>query len=236
MMRSFTIICIVVAVIAGALWVFYVYGAPAWKPVYVKYFGGKTVEDVINDIESTVLERKPHLASLNNIQEYTLIAYKKERRLDLYVKKESWEKMDSWKFTAFSGDIGPKLKEGDRQIPEGIYPLIGLNPNSSYHLSIKIGYPNSFDKKMAVNDGRTDLGGNIFIHGKTVTIGCIPIGDKGIEELFYFVYKTGVSRGNIIISPVEWDSFHEELSNDRQWVDKLYKDIKLEIAIINVAG
>lgn len=234
-MRTVFIVVIVVAVCAVALWLFYLHGAPVWKPVYVKFFGGKSVEDVISAIETDVIKRKPQLACLNDIQEYVLIAYKKEQRIDLYVKRESWEKMDSWNFSAFSGEIGPKLKEGDRQIPEGIYPLTGLNPNSSYHLSIKIGYPNSFDREMAENEDRTDIGCNIFIHGKAVTIGCIPLGDKGIEELFYFVYNVGLSRGKVIISPVEWDSFHGELKKDKQWVNRLYKEIQSAIAIVKKA-
>ncbi|WDE99306.1 hypothetical protein PQO03_15830 [Lentisphaera profundi] len=66
---------------------------------------------------------------------------------------------------------------------------------------MEINYPNSFDEDQAQIDGRTDLGNNIFIHGKDVTIGCIPIGDANIEKLFYLTYLVGISRCKVIISP-----------------------------------
>ena len=60
---------------------------------------------------------------------------------------------------AFSGTLGPKLREGDGQIPEGIYGIGYLNPNSSYYLSLKVTYPNASDRARAKKDGRTNLGG-----------------------------------------------------------------------------
>ncbi len=68
----------------------------------------------------------------------------------------------------------PKFKEGDGQIPEGIYGIEYLNPNSKFHLSMKINYPNSFDKEMAKIDNRKNLGGDIMIHGSNKTIGLYP--------------------------------------------------------------
>ena len=114
-----------------------------------------------------------------------------------------WAKVKDYAFTGFSGKLGPKLREGDRQIPEGVYNIEYLNPNSSYHLSMKIDYPNAFDKKMGKADGRTKLGYDIFLHGKSVTIGCIPLGDRGIEEIFYLVAKNGRQNTQVVIAP--WD-------------------------------
>ena len=65
---------------------------------------------------------------------------------------------------AASGVLGPKLREGDKQVPEGIYGAEALNPNSKFHLSIRLNYPNTFDRRMAQSDGRTQLGGDIMIH------------------------------------------------------------------------
>lgn len=89
---------------------------------------------------------------------------------------------------AASGGPGPKLREGDLQVPEGVYRLTAFNPNSSYHLSLRVDYPNAEDRAaedraVARSDRRTSLGGDIFIHGKAVSIGCLAIGDPGIEEL-----------------------------------------------------
>ena len=65
--------------------------------------------------------------------------------------------IESYPFTGFSGTIGPKLKNGDKQIPEGIYSVEYLNPNSKFYLSIKINYPNDFDREKASLDGRVDM-------------------------------------------------------------------------------
>jgi murein L,D-transpeptidase YafK len=81
-----------------------------------------------------------------------------------------------------SGKAGPKLREGDGQVPEGIYRIDGLNPNSSYHLSLKLNYPNDFDLEQARTEGRTELGGDIFIHGKAVSIGKTRAGRVGIRS------------------------------------------------------
>ena len=87
-------------------------------------------------------------------------------------------------FKGYSGILSPKLKSYDGQIPEGIYKPIFLNSRSNYHLSIQINYPNNFDKEKGKLDKRVELGDNIFIHGRNATIGCIPLGDHHIEELF----------------------------------------------------
>ena len=103
--------------------------------------------------------------------------------------------------TTNSGVSGPKLREGDRQIPEGFYSVIGLNPNSRFHLSMKIDYPNPFDLKMAKKEGRENPGTNIFIHGKAASIGCVAIGDKNIEELFVLTALTGKDSVKVKIYP-----------------------------------
>lgn len=82
---------------------------------------------------------------------------------------------------AKSGGLGPKRKEGDQQVPEGFYTIDRFNPRSSYHLSLGIDYPNAVDKARAGDD---PPGGDIFIHGNCVTIGCLPIEDGPIEALY----------------------------------------------------
>ena len=89
---------------------------------------------------------------------------------------------------AISGALGPKRQEGDLQIPEGFYDISLLNPRSSYHLSMRVNYPNASDRIR----GRTDnpkvrLGGDIMVHGNCVTIGCLPIQDEPIEEVYLTV-------------------------------------------------
>jgi murein L,D-transpeptidase YafK len=112
-----------------------------------------------------------------------LRAFKLEGELELWAeaaKGARYVKLKTWPICARSGEVGPKRREGDGQVPEGFYRISSLNPWSSYHLSLRVDYPNRSDRAL----GRRPLGGDIFIHGKCVTIGCLPLGDAAIEELY----------------------------------------------------
>ncbi len=112
-----------------------------------------------------------------------LRAFKKERRLEVWVKPSDAAKyilLTTYDFCAVSGELGPKRNEGDRQIPEGIYHINHFNPQSNFHLSLGINYPNASDKLL----GGKYPGSAIYIHGNCVTIGCIPITDDKIKELY----------------------------------------------------
>jgi hypothetical protein len=161
----------------------------------------RTVESVVRHLEPKMRQRfGKKLALWTDGQPLALLAFKHEQRLELWKKRGSrWHKIRSYPFTAFSGRIGPKLREGDLQIPEGIYKLTFLHPNSQFYLSLKINYPNAYDRQQARLDKRTHLGGEIFIHGDAVTIGCVPIGDDAIEEVFYIVAQNGQYRNNRVI-------------------------------------
>ena len=110
-------------------------------------------------------------------------------------------------------------------MPEGIYQLAYLNPNSSYHLSLKVNYPNAFDQKYAAIEGRDTPGTNIFIHGKAVSIGCLAIGDSAIEELFVLAAKTGISNVAVAIAPTDPRIANLENTTEKAWVDVLYNDL-----------
>jgi murein L,D-transpeptidase YafK len=115
-------------------------------------------------------------------------------------------------------------------VPEGIYRVEGLNPNSSYHLSIKLNYPNAFDLEHAKLDGRTGLGGDIFIHGKTVSIGCLAMGDEAIEELFVLINRIGIKNVRVIIAPHDFRNNTVEPGRDQlPWVRELYALIQQEL-------
>lgn len=197
----------------------------------------KTVASVVEEYEKPVLGRlKKNFADSGIDYEKShiaILAFKSERRLEVYAKNknsEAWKKFKTYEFTGFSGKIGPKLREGDRQIPEGIYKVESLNPNSSYHLSLRVNYPNDFDKKKGELDERKKLGGDIMIHGRTATIGCIPIGDKNIEELFVLAaksYKFGIP---VIISPVDFRKESDSPGGiEVKWKDELYESIREEL-------
>ncbi len=87
----------------------------------------------------------------------------------------------SWKICARSGTLGPKRAQGDGQVPEGYYELDQFNPRSNFLLSMRISYPNRGDRILG---DRTDPGGLIYIHGNCVTIGCLPMTDEGIREIY----------------------------------------------------
>lgn len=105
--------------------------------------------------------------------------------------------------TARSGTLGPKLREGDGQIPEGFYRVESLNPNSRYHLSLRLDYPNASDRARATGDGRSGLGGDIMIHGSDRSVGCIAIGDPAIEELFCCAAAVGPENVSVLIAPYD---------------------------------
>lgn len=114
--------------------------------------------------------------------------------------------LKAYKICASSGDLGPKRKRGDLQVPEGFYHINDFNPHSNFHLSLGVSYPNRSD--LILKDGR-DPGGAIYIHGSCVTIGCVPITDDKIEELYVLAVEArsaGQARIPVHIFPARLDS------------------------------
>jgi murein L,D-transpeptidase YafK len=113
-----------------------------------------------------------------------LRAFKKERKVEVWVRekgKDQYAFLTSYDFCSSSGVLGPKRKEGDLQIPEGVYHISHFNPQSNFFLSLGINYPNDSDR---IFSDRKHPGQAIYIHGNCVTIGCIPITDDKIKELY----------------------------------------------------
>ncbi len=111
-------------------------------------------------------------------------AFKEEKKLEIWGKNNSQNKftlIKSYEFCSTSGVLGPKRKRGDLQIPEGIYHIDRFYEKSSYYLSLGLNYPNKSDK---IRGHQKHPGGDIFIHGACATIGCIPITDDKIKEVF----------------------------------------------------
>ncbi|MEQ8909758.1 MAG: L,D-transpeptidase family protein [Vicingaceae bacterium] len=219
-----------------AVAIFLKYGRSVYMPVINKMKGNETVESRINDIQEEVwgrLENDLNLAGykMDYPNEIVLTAFKEEKILQVYSKDYNGIKLiKEYPFTAFSGELGPKLKEGDRQIPEGIYEVEYLNPNSSFYLSIKVSYPNEFDKSKTELSNFADMGGDIFIHGKSATIGCIPIGDEAIEEVFVLTQKAINNKVKVIISPRDFRTNTEYPSiAGIEWENELYELIEKEI-------
>ena len=159
-------------------------------------------------------------------QRLALLAFKAEKRLELWAgQREDWIHVRDYPVEAASGGPGPKLREGDRQVPEGIYRIVLLNPNSRYHLSMKLNYPNAFDLKYAQQEGRGEPGGDIFIHGKAESAGCLAIGDPAIEELFVLVARIGLENVELVVAPNDRRRGPPAGSNGPPWVAELYRHI-----------
>lgn len=118
--------------------------------------------------------------------EVYLRAFKFGKKIQLWGKNKSDRKfklIKEYKVCRKSGKLGPKREQGDLQVPEGFYHIDRFNPYSNFHLSLGINYPNTSDKILGV---KGKLGGDIFIHGSCVTVGCLPITDDQIKELYLF--------------------------------------------------
>ena len=158
-----------------------------------------------------------------------LLAVKDTRILKVYAPAadDRWRAVRSYPIHKASGRPGPKLREGDRQVPEGVYVIESLNPNSMFHLSLRLNYPNEFDRQRAQDDRRNGLGGDIFIHGGAASVGCLAMGDPAAEELF--VLTTDVGRRNItvIITPVDFRARPTwQPPPQPPWVGRLYEQIR----------
>lgn len=111
-------------------------------------------------------------------------AFKKEKQFEVWAKNKSesaYRLIKTYDFCASTGVLGPKRRSGDRQMPEGFYTIDAFNPTSNYYLSFRVSYPNASDKKFA---DPLNPGDNIFVHGSCISIGCIPVGDENIKELY----------------------------------------------------
>ena len=110
-------------------------------------------------------------------------SFKYDGQLEVWVKnerKEPYKLFKTYKICALAGTLGPKRMAGDYQVPEGFYYINEFNPNSNYHLSLGLNYPNLSDKVLSDS---LRPGGDIYIHGSCVTVGCIPVTDQQIEEI-----------------------------------------------------
>jgi murein L,D-transpeptidase YafK len=156
--------------------------------------------------------------------EIFLRIFKLDKTVELWARsanQEAFQLIRTYEICSLSGHAGPKRRIGDRQVPEGFYHITNFNPASSFHLSLGINYPNQSDGILGIAG---HLGKDIFIHGSCVTIGCIPITDDCIKELYVIAVETkanGQSRIPVHIFPTRLDD-----NNYRSLTDGV-KDSKL---------
>jgi hypothetical protein len=132
-----------------------------------------------------------------------LVGLKREKRLEVHGASADggWKLLASYPILAASGGPGPKLREGDGQVPEGFYRISLLNPNSRFHVSLRVDYPSEEDREHGRRDGRERLGGDIMIHGGRVSVGCLAIGDPAIEEVFLLAERVGLAHLDALLLP-----------------------------------
>lgn len=155
----------------------------SFKEEQKRYPRVRTAYSEKSDLITTELNSKD--LKLDEIEIY-LRVFKFEKELELWGRNkgdEKFSKIKTFEVCATSGELGPKRKQGDFQIPEGFYHINRFNPSSNFYLSLGINYPNKSDRILGV---KSSLGGDIFIHGSCVTIGCVPITDALIKELYVY--------------------------------------------------
>jgi hypothetical protein len=133
------------------------------------------------------------------------VGLKEEKRLEVVAVDAAGRErfVRSIRILAASGGPGPKLREGDRQVPEGLYACTELNPNSTCHVSLRIDYPNADDRAHAEAEGRNRPGGDIMIHGGALSVGCLAVGDDAAEDLFVLAADVGIANVEIVLSPYD---------------------------------
>jgi murein L,D-transpeptidase YafK len=118
-----------------------------------------------------------------------LRAFKQEALLELWAadgEDKPFVLVHEYPICTSSGTLGPKRRFGDEQVPEGFYELDWFNPQSNFFLSLHISYPNASDRILG---SRKNPGGDIFLHGNCASIGCIPITDDGIKEVYWLAVQ-----------------------------------------------
>ncbi len=200
--------------------------APASVAERVKHYGDAARARLLPQFARVAVAYPPRAV--------TLVGLKAEKRLEVWVSADGikFQLLTSYPIRAASGVPGPKLREGDRQVPEGLYRIESLNPNSRFHLALRVNYPNDFDRKQARAEGRAQLGGDIMIHGSDVSIGCLAMGDAAAEDLFVLAAETGIKHVSVILAPMDFRvrELPPDIKTLPAWAAELYAAIRKELA------
>lgn len=136
-------------------------------------------------------------------------SFKYDAQLEVWVKnerREPFKLFKTYRVCALAGTLGPKRMAGDYQVPEGFYYINEFNPNSNYYLSLGINYPNASDRLLSDS---LRPGGDIYIHGSCVTVGCIPVTDQQIDEIYImaaYAKNAGQDYIPVHIYPVRYNN------------------------------
>jgi|GEM_PF-678536 len=194
-----------------------------------------TIEEILQKLSGTTETKKQkHPLRLENVSLKTRLKalnvkmgdwvfiriFKKEKLLEVWMRQIDGEyvHVKDYAICAYSGHLGPKLKEGDKQAPEGFYRVYKrqLNPHSRFHLAFNLGYPNAYDR------AHHRTGSYLMVHGKCASIGCYAMTDKRIDEIYALVeaaLKHGQPYVPVHIFPFRMESYNLNRYTQSRWYD-----------------
>lgn len=165
------------------------------------------IRDAYAAKEKTVINTLTANSLCRDSLEIYLRAFKSEKTIELWAKHthdSAFIRIKEFPICEISGELGPKRRVKDLQVPEGFYHISDLNPYSKYHLSMQINYPNASD---SIKGLRGKWGNLIFIHGGCESSGCLAITDDQIQELYIYcieAYNSGQRQIDITIFPARF--------------------------------
>jgi len=157
--------------------------------------------------------------------------FKEEQVLEVWLKSKNADKYvhyGNYDICRSSGEAGPKRQEGDMQVPEGFYCVNFFNAFSDYYLGMQIDYPNQSDKIL----GKRPFGGQIMIHGNCVTIGCIPITDDKIKELYLLCLFSKGAGNNVCVEGYPFKLTETKMENAKKTYDKKLTDFWSNLKLV----
>jgi murein L,D-transpeptidase YafK len=186
-------------------------------------------------IRQDSLEKEFKAKGLEWPAKYVFIrSFKYDGQLEVWVKNEPKEKyklFKTYRVCLLSGAMGPKRMQGDYQVHEGFYYINEFNPRSNYHLALGLNYPNASDKILSDS---LRPGNGIYIHGSCVSVGCIPVTDDDIEEIYLIASSAKASGEDFIpvhVFPVRYNrkksfEFFENYSRNNPSLEKFGLQLK----------
>ena len=205
--------------------------------VWLRYLYNRTIgrffrHSVESRLQSFGNEARKRLQLACQPVKLVIIALKSEKRLELWGENPSGQPffIKSYPILAASGTAGPKLREGDRQVPEGFYNIESLHPNSHFYLALKIAYPSPEDMEIAIAEKRDtkQLGSNIMLHGRGGSVGCISVENQAVEEIFYLAGKLGKENISLLIMPFDFRKNPLPVVQ-KDWLRKRYQQLSSEV-------
>ena len=204
-----------------SLFTIHTFAQPSQKDFITQQKSIRKVNDVFKAKEDTLKKQFAEKGLVWPAKYMYIRSFKFDSQLEVWVKndrKELYKLFKTYKVCALAGTLGPKRVEGDYQVPEGFYYINEFRPNSNYHLALGVNYPNASDR--VLSDSLAP-GSAIYVHGSCVTVGCIPITDDQIEEVYLIasmVHNAGQEFIPIHVFPVAFKN-----KKSMEYLDKFMK-------------